>query len=752
MAEEVTIRITAEDLASGKLSEITGDIDGLGEATEKQGAKAKKSSKKSGLLSGTLGDLEVSSLAAAAGITQLAGFLAQGVDEMVRMEEASTRFEFAMRNAGASTSLMNRTQAQMQANFNRTAFSIMEQERALETLARKTGDAQLANKNLDLAMDLAAATGRDLSDVSKDLAEALTGDINALEEMGVLTEEDTDRLRELEDATERSAGAIEILTGKVRGASGEIDPQVKSVKQMREGWRELNGELSKFALTAGESVIKLITLNEVTNENATATQSMASKVRKATIGLGALVDALEDIELDKKTEEQSDSVLKLMAGLSGLIGNEKRAAEFTRMRLGITEEVTTAQDRMTKAIREHGRESKEAEEAARAYNAVLKDTNELSRDQQRINEGFAGFDFPDLPDPDDEPEPNPDPGPNKEEEYASREEIERRKANIAYEAQQKLDERLKKLAQKRRDREFKAEQEMREEQLEQELSAIDKELQADLDAIDKRRDELDRFSSYADVGRSISEGLSGVDRGAQGVSRLLDQATQAAQVSVDATDAEKEKARQIRRSNERLSRQLNLYGQLAGKVGGLSEGIGELASVSWDFSKAGDASLKALNAVSGAGQAAAGILGKNTKQQAGIQAAFEAAAAVGATALGLTNPAMAPQFFAAAAQHATAAAMYGAVAGGAGSGTSADVSSAGGGGGGSAGAGVPGPPSTNGLVEALSREDRMEGGGQTIIYDFSGATMLESAPATQNRISEATERGRQRTVRAGGRG
>lgn len=746
MAEEVTIRISAEDLASGKLGEIAGDMEGLGDATERQGKTSKRAGKESGFLSGKLSDVELSSLAAAAGITQLAGFLAQGVDEMIRMEDASTRFEFAMRNAGASASLMNRTQMQMQSNFQQTAFSIMEQEQALGTIARKTGDAQVANDNLSLAMDLAAATGRDLSDVSKDLAEALTGDINALEQLGVLTEEDTDRLREMEDATDRSAGAMEILAGKVRGASDEIDPQVKSVKQMRSGWRELNGELSKFALTAGESVIKLITLNEVTDENAAATQNMASKVRKAATGLSALVEALGDLD-SGGTDEQSDSVLKLMAGLQGLAGNEERAAELTRIRLGITEEATTAQDKLAAAIRKHGRESKEAEAAAREYNKTLQATNELSRDQQRINEGFADFDFPDPPEP-EEPDPDPGPEPRAEEEYASRAELERRKANIAYESQQNLEERKADLRKKWRDRELDREKEQREKQLKNDLAAIDSELQAELDAIEKRRNAVDDLASYEDVGRAISQGLSGVGQGATGVSRLLDQATQANQVAADATDEEKRRAEQIRVTNKRLSRQLTLYGGLADDIGGVSKGVAELAKHQWDFSQAGEASLGALGAVSSAGSAAAGLLAENTKQQAAIEASFNAAAAVAATALGIVNPAMAPQFFSAAAQHGIAAGMYAAVAGGAGGGTSASTApSAGAVGGGGSGS----MSSGRDRIEALSRTDRMEGGSTTNIYDFSGATMLESAPATQNRISDAVERGRQRTVSVGGR-
>lgn len=750
MAQEVTIKVTAEDLASGKLSEIAGDLDNVGDSVKRQGKESERAGKKSGFLSGKLGDLEVSSIAAGAGITQLAGFLAQGVDEMLRMEQATTRFTFAMRNAGATSGDINRAQVQMKRNFRETAFSIVEQEQAMERLARKTGDADIASENLRLAMDLAAATGEDLSDVSKDLAEALTGDIGALEQLGVLTEESADRLRGMDDSASRAAGALDILRQKVSGASEEIDPQVKSVKQMRSGWRELNGELSSFAMIAAETTLKMVTLNKVTSKNATATQKMATAVGKANQGLGALPQILGEMELiDKDYKNQTDAVLKFQAGIFQMVGAEEAATEVTRIRLGITEEATSAQGKLSAAIKKYGRDSKEAENAARAYNDTLRETNNLSRDQMRINRGFAGLDFPEMPDPDPKPDPDPDPKP----EYASKEEIERRKADIAFEAQKNYEKKRRRLEQKRREQELENEEDMREEQLARDLSAIDKRLQADLDAIQKKRDAMNEMASYQDVGRAISQGLSGVGQGASGVSRLLEQATRATQVSMDASEAEKQKAERIRVANERLARQLRLYGQLSGQVGGLSKGVAELASVQWDFSKAGDASLSAVGALSGAGEATAGILGKNTKQQAGIQAAFEAAAAVAAGAMALTNPAMAPQFGAAAAQHAVAAGMYAAVAGGAGEGTSAStaasVSTGASGGGG--GGGAPAMEGA-GRIEALTEAERMEGQSMTIINDFSGATLLESQPATQNRINDAVERGRQRMVNAGGRG
>jgi hypothetical protein len=177
---------------------------------------------------------------------------------------------------------------------------------------------------------------------------------------------------------------------------------------------------------------------------------------------------------------------------------------------------------------------------------------------------------------------------------------------------------------------------------------------------------------------------------------------------------------------------------------------GDIGKVVDVFADIEDGKAGVADALGAAGQAAGSFadeLGASAAVQAGIMAVFE-------TAMGFatmfTNPAE-------SAGHFIAAANFGVIAGKkAGQAKESGGGSAGGGRGQGAdvrqSADQAAEASSRQLVEALSRAERMEGGGQTIIYDFSGATMLESAPATQNRISEATERGRQRTVRAGGRG
>jgi len=190
---------------------------------------------------------------------------------------------------------------------------------------------------------------------------------------------------------------------------------------------------------------------------------------------------------------------------------------------------------------------------------------------------------------------------------------------------------------------------------------------------------------------------------------------------------------------------MRAFADAAGKSGAQVAGdIGNVVGVMADL-KEGEAS--ATDALGAAGTAAtnfAGELGASAQAQAGIMAIFE-------TAMGfatLKNPME-------SAGHFLAAANFGLIAGG------VLGASGGGGGGGGAGGSALGATGTSpeqaqresneALVEALTEADRTEGGKVTNIYDFSGATMLESAPATQNRIEQANERGRRRRVAVGGR-
>jgi len=175
---------------------------------------------------------------------------------------------------------------------------------------------------------------------------------------------------------------------------------------------------------------------------------------------------------------------------------------------------------------------------------------------------------------------------------------------------------------------------------------------------------------------------------------------------------------------------------MAADVGGVLEA----------FAGIKDGSKSSVDALGAIGQATVGFadqVGVSAEAQAVIMAIFE-------TAMGFatlwTNPAESVAHFLAAANFG----MIAATGGG---------KSKGGGGGGkpaSAGANSRSPEDAareNGKILAESFGQQMGGDGGTVInIDFSGSTLLESAPKIQKRLSDAVDMSRSRRVAGGGRG
>ncbi|NDC91794.1 MAG: hypothetical protein EB089_08090, partial [Acidimicrobiia bacterium] len=85
---------------------------------------------------------------------------------------------------------------------------------ALSNLARATGDLNFAQKNLNLALDISAATGIELETVSLALGKAFTGNIGALTKLGVPIDENVKKSKDL-------ASVVETLNQQFGGAASD---------------------------------------------------------------------------------------------------------------------------------------------------------------------------------------------------------------------------------------------------------------------------------------------------------------------------------------------------------------------------------------------------------------------------------------------------------------------------------------------------------------------------------------------------
>lgn len=166
--------------------------------------------------------------------------------------------------------------------------------------------------------------------------------------------------------------------------------------------------------------------------------------------------------------------------------------------------------------------------------------------------------------------------------------------------------------------------------------------------------------------------------------------------------------------------------------------VGKVVDVFADIKEGSASSVDAIGAIGQAASSFAGQMGASAEAQAAILAIFETA--MGFATL-FTNPAE-------SAGHFLAAANFGMVAAtGAGQGKSS------GGGGSSLGNGrfrqsadEAARESGKVLAETMGQGEG-ERGGDVIYVDFSGATMLESAPRVQQRLQAATDEARSRQVR-----
>lgn len=203
----------------------------------------------------------------------------------------------------------------------------------------------------------------------------------------------------------------------------------------------------------------------------------------------------------------------------------------------------------------------------------------------------------------------------------------------------------------------------------------------------------------------------------------------------------REEAEAERAVAEALVARIEATGQLAAGVTDLSTRLADVARVGFDSAEGYEAMGAAIGAAAGLGGALAQGLGVSAKTAAKIQAAFNAAAAIGSFAAYAASGFTAANFLTSSIQYGIAAAKFGVIAG-----VSSGAGSARSGGGGGAGVSGATAPSFNAAAErdktaqAFARALRaeLEKPTQTIInIDQSRATLLERAPAVQRDIQRA---------------
>ena len=202
MANEVNIKINADDMASGKISGLNSKLKSM-RGTFLGVAAA------GGLVTGMLGVMTKSSLDQQIGINQLDNAL-KNVN--TSYAEQKTAIEEAI----------SATQA-------KTNFGDEDQRQSLAKIIALTGDNSNALDALAVSTDLASAMGMDLSNASLLVSKALSGQASSLTRYGIQIEEGATNTEILATLQEKFAGSAEAAADPTTQLGNRIGDLAQSI-------------------------------------------------------------------------------------------------------------------------------------------------------------------------------------------------------------------------------------------------------------------------------------------------------------------------------------------------------------------------------------------------------------------------------------------------------------------------------------------------------------------------------------------
>ena len=257
-------------------AETAEAVRGLGEVTKAVDKTASTGSKiKHGLTE--------AALPAAAALTALAGGAVEAAHAAAEHQAVVERLTTSLKSTtGATDEQADATAEWVEHLEAATGVSEDELAPALALLARASGSTTEAQKELNVALDVSAATGKDVTQVSEALAKAHDGNFGALKRLipgldqAAISSKNFDAvLANLADTTQ---GA---MANSEKTAAGQTAIFNASIKQ-------LNESLGAALLPIVQAIIPLLTrLAEFATENTKAIQILAGVV--ATLAAGILV-------------------------------------------------------------------------------------------------------------------------------------------------------------------------------------------------------------------------------------------------------------------------------------------------------------------------------------------------------------------------------------------------------------------------------------------------------------------------------
>jgi hypothetical protein len=296
----------------------------LGKATSALAAMKSVGDEAGGLgkkLTSLLPSFKTVAIAGAAAFAAVGAAAFKAVQAAAEDEESQRRLaEQLRRTTGATDEQIASVEKLIAAQEVAVGVADTELRGALGNLVRATGDVSFAQNQLGLALDISAATGRDLESVSMALGKAFTGQITALTRLGVPLDQSVVKSKNLSEL-------VKTLNTQFGGAAAaSADTFSGRLRILRISIGNIVESLGYVLLPLVDRFVKFIQANVVPVIAAFATALQDGKgLRGALIAAGGeagqfglkVIDALEGVtlgflEFGKRSAEVLDSMSKYM--------------------------------------------------------------------------------------------------------------------------------------------------------------------------------------------------------------------------------------------------------------------------------------------------------------------------------------------------------------------------------------------------------------------------------------------------------
>ena len=251
---------------------LLADVDKFGKGLNKAGDDAKG-------FSGKVSKYGKVAAGALAGVAAAAGIMAikigiDGVKAAIEDEVSQKKLATTLKNVTKATDKQIES-AEEYISKQQISYGIADTKLrpALEILVRRTDDLTKAQELNNLAIDISAATGKDLETVAQALGRAYGGNLSALKKLGIPLDETTIKTKDFEKAQKE-------LTDTFGGSAYENTKTYEGqLKILNERWGELKEGIGQKAIPILKDLLEQVNLVSIGFSGEDQKKGLSNKVK-----------------------------------------------------------------------------------------------------------------------------------------------------------------------------------------------------------------------------------------------------------------------------------------------------------------------------------------------------------------------------------------------------------------------------------------------------------------------------------------